>query len=64
MSRINDVLTTSSSPKQRRLRIRGLKERNTFARIYRGLVDVRLTISTNAELTLKLISKLSEAAAK
>ena len=35
---------------------------NTFARMYRGLVDIRLTISTNAELTLKLISRLSQAA--
>jgi hypothetical protein len=30
--------------------------------MYRGLVDIRLTMSTKAELTLKLISKLSEAA--
>lgn len=37
---------------------------STFARIYRGLVVIRLTISTNAELTLKLISKLSAGAVK
>lgn len=39
------------------------KEINTFARMYRGLVVIFLTISTNAELTLKLISRLSEGAA-
>lgn len=41
-----------------------LKNSSTFARTYRGRVVILLTISTSAELTLKLISKLSEGAVK
>lgn len=33
-------------------------------RMYRGFVVILLTISTSAELTLKLMSKLSEASAQ